>query len=123
MARYGHGLAELRGWLRPRLAATMAHSVEAPLTPAGVAILPGLLAGLPGLSALVRRAVRALVAALLLGVMVAASPAHAAPAGNSLDDPGPGDCATTCTLRTALVLAATDDTIQFGVTGTIQSNG
>jgi CSLREA domain-containing protein len=58
--------------------------------------------------------------ALLLGFLAAATPARAALiVVNSLADNGPGNCSSQCTLRDALASAASGDTIQFSVTGTI----
>jgi CSLREA domain-containing protein len=42
---------------------------------------------------------------------------------NSTADPGPGNCTTTCTLRTAIATAGPGDEITFSVTGTIILSG
>src|SRR4051812_9460498 len=55
-----------------------------------------------------------------LPLLVTPRPAHAsAIIVNSLEDNGPGDCATICTLRDAIAVANLGDTISFSVTGII----
>jgi hypothetical protein len=54
------------------------------------------------------------IVALLLGLLVAAPPAHAATLTvTDAPDPGPATCGTACSLRAALATAAPGDTIQF----------
>jgi CSLREA domain-containing protein len=61
-----------------------------------------------------------IVVAVLVLVQVPAPPVvRAANVVNSLLDNGPGNCATTCTLRDAVATANAGDTITFSVTGTI----
>lgn len=65
---------------------------------------------------------------MIVGLSLAMMPAIEAHAAtitvDSLDDPGNLDCATGgCTLREAIAVAGTGDTIEFSVTGTITLNG
>ncbi len=67
------------------------------------------------------------IAVLLLavaGALCVPRRAQAAPITvNSTSDSGPGNCTATCTLRDAISTAASGDTIDFSVVGTITLNG
>jgi hypothetical protein len=65
----------------------------------------------PIISAILRNASIGFIAALmLLGASVARADFHTV---NSTDDPGVGDCASTCTLRDAVASAADGDVVNF----------
>src|SRR5579871_1601051 len=65
-----------------------------------------------------------LVALMCLPLLATPRPAHAATITvNSTADNGPGNCSATCTLRDAIAVANSGDTISFSVTGTITLTG